>query len=324
MGRITIVAIALLCVVSVASAQKGGKPGGDDDKPTKTKTVTNGTICCGFPDPGTTGLLIQSVVFTDTDTGNKREPEGQENHRQCNNGDTGWKWNWLTEATKPIRFVTDWRWGGCDWSMVVIDSGSRFTGTELRIKWGDEIAAVDGDPKRWTPGNECIHSGTYQVSLLHAVPKDGGLVPMRRILPAADNQDFIRIDTDSRLGACPIKFDVYREPLDKVVEWTVRLYDPGTPDETAICGERLKTDVARVGAPLSYVMNMHDGRGCELTMQLVSYRAHVVGSGESLRSIAAKELGKSSRWNEIATLNKNRLSSPDRLTVGLKLKLPNQ
>lgn len=49
-------------------------------------------------------------------------------------------------------------------------------------------------------------------------------------------------------------------------------------------------------------------------------RRHVVKAGESLTSIAAKELGKASRWAEIAKLNGIR--DPKRIRVGQSLTLP--
>lgn len=51
------------------------------------------------------------------------------------------------------------------------------------------------------------------------------------------------------------------------------------------------------------------------------YRVHVVKRGETLSTIAAKYLGKASRWPEIAKLNKLR---DNKVKVGKKLKLPNK
>lgn len=50
------------------------------------------------------------------------------------------------------------------------------------------------------------------------------------------------------------------------------------------------------------------------------YRIYTVKRGETLSSIAAKLLGKASRWPEIARLNG--LRDPDRIVPGQKLKIP--
>jgi LysM repeat protein len=49
-------------------------------------------------------------------------------------------------------------------------------------------------------------------------------------------------------------------------------------------------------------------------------KVHVVKSGESLWTIAKKELGDGSRWKEIQQLNG--LAKPEAIKVGMKLKLP--
>jgi nucleoid-associated protein YgaU len=47
-----------------------------------------------------------------------------------------------------------------------------------------------------------------------------------------------------------------------------------------------------------------------------------VGSDDTLTSIAQRHLGRASRWNEIFELNKNVMSTPDRMRPGLVLELP--
>ena len=47
-----------------------------------------------------------------------------------------------------------------------------------------------------------------------------------------------------------------------------------------------------------------------------------VGAGDTLTSIAQRHLGRASRWEQIAKMNADLLSSPDRLKVGLILRLP--
>ena len=50
--------------------------------------------------------------------------------------------------------------------------------------------------------------------------------------------------------------------------------------------------------------------------------AYRVGSGDSLSSIAQKTLGRSSRWDEIYEMNRDRMAGPDALIVGAIYKLP--
>ena len=47
-----------------------------------------------------------------------------------------------------------------------------------------------------------------------------------------------------------------------------------------------------------------------------------VGDNDSLSTISQKTLGRSSRWNEIYELNRDRLPDPDRLAIGTVLRLP--
>ena len=47
-----------------------------------------------------------------------------------------------------------------------------------------------------------------------------------------------------------------------------------------------------------------------------------VGADDTLTSIAQRHLGRASRWNEIFDLNKNVMSTPDRMRPGLVLELP--
>lgn len=49
---------------------------------------------------------------------------------------------------------------------------------------------------------------------------------------------------------------------------------------------------------------------------------YVVGDGDTLSGIAHRLLGDASRWPEIYVLNRDRLESPDRLQVGMKLRVP--
>ncbi|MGA2916389.1 MAG: LysM peptidoglycan-binding domain-containing protein [Sedimentisphaerales bacterium] len=52
------------------------------------------------------------------------------------------------------------------------------------------------------------------------------------------------------------------------------------------------------------------------------YRQYVVKESDSLWQIAQKQLGNGNRFNEIIQLNQSILSDPEKLEVGMKLKLP--
>lgn len=51
-------------------------------------------------------------------------------------------------------------------------------------------------------------------------------------------------------------------------------------------------------------------------------RIYVVAPGDTLIGIARNVLLNSDRWREVYELNRDQLSTPDRITVGMKLKLP--
>jgi LysM repeat protein len=53
-------------------------------------------------------------------------------------------------------------------------------------------------------------------------------------------------------------------------------------------------------------------------------RMITVRRGDTLSSIAERELGATSRWTEIFRANRSQLSDPDELTVGMRLSLPEQ
>ncbi|MBN2593843.1 MAG: LysM peptidoglycan-binding domain-containing protein, partial [Sedimentisphaerales bacterium] len=56
----------------------------------------------------------------------------------------------------------------------------------------------------------------------------------------------------------------------------------------------------------------------------VSDRYYVAKDGDSLWSIAAKELGKGTRYNEIFTLNSDIMKDPGNVVPGMRLKMPSQ
>jgi hypothetical protein len=330
MKKATIAVLFLIFLTPQLYAQHEGKPG-DGPSETDRNRKSQGTFIPApnnpFPDPGTTGLLIQQLTFTDYKAADNN-PKGGENWRQCNNGQNlgAPTWNWLTDWTTPMRLTTDWRSGGCDWKMGVVDSGNRFTGTELHLKWGPEQKAVD----YLSPGSasdECANEGTFNVLVSHGVPSGPW---MRRIVNPegkTDNQESLRIDTDTRPNACPLTFDVFSEPKNKIVEWNVRIYNPGIHSDQAICGQASAAPeapprIASVGHPVTFVLNMHDGASCEMTMRLAAYRATTITAGATLRTIAKTDLGSANRWSEIVELNKDRIPDPSKLKAGLKIKLP--
>ena len=47
-----------------------------------------------------------------------------------------------------------------------------------------------------------------------------------------------------------------------------------------------------------------------------------IGETDTLTSIAADHLGRASRWEQIYNMNRDRLQSPDKLQIGMVLKLP--
>ncbi len=53
-------------------------------------------------------------------------------------------------------------------------------------------------------------------------------------------------------------------------------------------------------------------------------RAYVVRPGDSLSSIARRLLGSESRWREIHALNRDRVPDPNRLRVGVELRIPSR
>ena len=54
----------------------------------------------------------------------------------------------------------------------------------------------------------------------------------------------------------------------------------------------------------------------------VATREYVVREGDTLWSIANRELGSSHRWKNIYALNMNRIPDPDHLRMGMRLNIP--
>lgn len=64
------------------------------------------------------------------------------------------------------------------------------------------------------------------------------------------------------------------------------------------------------------------GRPAASTGSKTTARTYVVRSGDSLWRISAKLLGAGHRWREIYNLNKSVVKNPNRLRIGMKLKVP--
>ena len=88
------------------------------------------------------------------------------------------------------------------------------------------------------------------------------------------------------------------------VTYTLELLERRTADVTVVRADLAKRSVARNGTAATKAKP----------------RTHTVTRGETLSSIAAKVLGKASRWTEIAKLNSIR--TPTAIRVGQVLRLP--
>ena len=60
------------------------------------------------------------------------------------------------------------------------------------------------------------------------------------------------------------------------------------------------------------------------TSPATAWTVHEVGTGETLSGLASKYLGTHRRYNELFDFNRDILTSPDALRVGMKLRIPNQ
>lgn len=47
-----------------------------------------------------------------------------------------------------------------------------------------------------------------------------------------------------------------------------------------------------------------------------------IGETDTLTSIASDHLGRASRWQQVYNMNRDQLQSPDKLQIGMLLKLP--
>ena len=80
-----------------------------------------------------------------------------------------------------------------------------------------------------------------------------------------------------------------------------------------------QSQVAREEAPINL-----PARTVANSESTANMRIHVVESGETLSGLAAKYLGSTARYREIYEANRDVLRSPDSLTAGLPMKIPNE
>jgi len=85
-------------------------------------------------------------------------------------------------------------------------------------------------------------------------------------------------------------------------------------DENLKIGQKLKLPAASAKDPARLP--------AEQQAAATGSRVYVVKEGDTLSTIASKELGSSKKWTEIYELNRARISDPARIKVGMKLTLP--
>lgn len=85
-------------------------------------------------------------------------------------------------------------------------------------------------------------------------------------------------------------------------------------DESLKIGQKLKLPAAAAKDPARLP--------AEQQAAATGSRVYVVKEGDTLSTIASKELGSSKKWNDIYELNRARLSDPAKIKVGMKLTLP--
>ncbi len=92
-----------------------------------------------------------------------------------------------------------------------------------------------------------------------------------------------------------------------------RILVPQTPGDTSV--------INPIGGP-SHAARERSAPAASPAPPTASGETYTVKGGDSLWRIAKASLGDESRWREIFELNKDQLTSPDRLRVGQVLKLP--
>lgn len=85
-------------------------------------------------------------------------------------------------------------------------------------------------------------------------------------------------------------------------------------DESLKIGQKLKLPAAAAKDPARLP--------AEQQAAATGSRVYVVKEGDTLSTIASKELGSSKKWTEIYELNRARISDPAKIKVGMKLTLP--
>ena len=103
-----------------------------------------------------------------------------------------------------------------------------------------------------------------------------------------------------------------------VVEPSPVLADAGPPPK-AIRLPMLEATTAL--PPVAHTESKKEPRPRQAT---VAERVYVVRAGDTLSAVAAKYLGSRSRYDEIYEANRDQLTSPDALAVGMRLQIPSK
>lgn len=81
---------------------------------------------------------------------------------------------------------------------------------------------------------------------------------------------------------------------------------------------------ARLEGLRAAIANRPSGVEPEVKKEAQSEITHETKKGDSLSKIAKELLGDANRWKEIYNLNKDQIADPDKIAVGMQLKIPGQ
>lgn len=139
-----------------------------------------------------------------------------------------------------------------------------------------------------------IKAGDYLITIAEAEYGNGDLwTAIKNANPGLD-ENRLRVGQEIRI---PPKADAERFAVGG---------QPGTPLSSA-------TPAARTPAATAPTQSDQPATG---------RATYVVEAGDTLRKIAKKALGDSNRWREIYELNRDKISTPDIVVIGIELKLP--
>jgi hypothetical protein len=183
------------------------------------------------------GILKEYLSWNGGDPNQSRRPSGQEDYRQCNNGNVGTFYALTGHYTPSIRLTTDYRWGGCDWALAFIDTAGKYQGLRLAVDWGGNSA-------------ECANAGR------HEIPVTYNKVVWSPV---------INLDMDGRPGQCFLEFHVLSDSVAYEFEWRVKFADN---NDKLIC--QPISLVGKKGKPARIGLNVHDGHSCDLSVALIA------------------------------------------------------